>query len=135
VLRQVIRLQGAFVVEDDAVQRAHALQMLQRMGIDIVYEACDGIDALALLERLPLPPAVIVLDLDMPRMNGIALIQRLAERKYRPAIIIASNADSILINAVEAIAIELNMPLLGSSNKPLTVAFLEQALGRFEQSL
>jgi len=135
VLKHVIRLQGAFVVEDDAVQRAHALRMLQQSGIDIVYEACDGVDALALLERLPLPPAVMVLDLDMPRMNGIVLIQRLAERKYRPAIIIASNADTILVNAVEAIINELNMPLLGSSKKPLTAAFLEKALGRFARSL
>jgi EAL domain-containing protein (putative c-di-GMP-specific phosphodiesterase class I)/CheY-like chemotaxis protein len=131
----IIAQQGVLVVDDSPLQRKSTVLALHRVGIDIVGEASNGHEALAVIDRLLVPPAIVVVDLDMPGMDGIELIQQLAAKNYRPAIIIGSGADVILIGAVETIIVELNMPLLGSMKKPLSDAFLLEALGRFQQAV
>ncbi|MDB6061715.1 MAG: response regulator [Verrucomicrobiaceae bacterium] len=135
MLSPVIKQQGALVVEDNALQRASTVRALRRVGITTLHEAENGIAALTVIDRLLVPPAIVVLDLDMPGMDGIELVQQLAANNYRPAIIIASNADTILISAVETIVSELKMPLLGSTKKPLLDTFLIEALSCFDQGL
>jgi len=134
-LNPIIEQQGVLVVDDSPLQRKSTVLALQRVGIDIICEAGDGREALAVIDQLLVPPAIVVVDLDMPGMDGIELIQQLAAKNYRPAIIIGSGADVILIGAVETIIVELNMPLLGSMKKPLTDVFLRDALGRFQQTM
>jgi EAL domain-containing protein (putative c-di-GMP-specific phosphodiesterase class I)/CheY-like chemotaxis protein len=135
LLNPIIEQQGVLVVDDSPLQRKSTVLALRRVGIDIIYEAGDGHEALIVIDRLLVPPAIVVVDLDMPGMDGIELIQQLAAKNYRPAIVIGSGADAILIGAVETIILELNMPLLGSMKKPLTDGFLRDALGRFQQAL
>ncbi len=134
-LNPIIAQQGVLVVDDSPLQRKSTVVALQRAGIEIICEAGDGHEALTVIDQLLVPPAIVVVDLDMPGMDGVELIQQLAAKNYRPAIIIGSGADVILIGAVETIIVELNMPLLGSMKKPLTDKFLRDALGRFQQAV
>ncbi len=59
------------VVEDDADIRLNLSQVLQMEGY-VVHLAVDGVDALAVLSKLPKDhlPCCILLDLQMPRMTG-----------------------------------------------------------------
>jgi EAL domain-containing protein (putative c-di-GMP-specific phosphodiesterase class I)/CheY-like chemotaxis protein len=134
-LNSIVLRHGVIVVDDSELQRKSTMLALQRAAVDLIYEAEDGHRALAVIDNLLVPPAIVVVDLDMPGMDGIELIQRLAQKNYRPGIIIGSGADVILIAAVETILAELNMPLLGSMKKPLSDEFLREALGRFDQSV
>jgi CheY-like chemotaxis protein len=64
------------VVDDDPAWRA-----LYRMGFESdfeVFEAVDGLDALATLDRVK--PDVIVLDLRMPHLDGIGFLRQLDRR-------------------------------------------------------
>lgn len=71
-------LEGAriLIVEDEATVRRPLATFLRRRGAQVL-EAEDGMDALTHLERYPVD--VILLDLRMPRMNGVEFYQRLAE--------------------------------------------------------
>jgi DNA-binding NarL/FixJ family response regulator len=61
-------------------------------GIELVGTAADGEEAVALAERLD--PDVVLMDLRMPRVDGIEAIRRLAERGDRPrAIALTTYAD------------------------------------------
>jgi CheY-like chemotaxis protein len=60
------------VAEDEAMLRIIAVEMLQDAGFE-VYEAGDGIEALALLKANP-QIAQLVSDIKMPRMDGYALV-------------------------------------------------------------
>jgi DNA-binding NarL/FixJ family response regulator len=61
-------------------------------GISLVGTAADGEEAVALAERLD--PDVVLMDLRMPRVDGIEAIRRLAERGDRPrAIALTTYAD------------------------------------------
>jgi CheY-like chemotaxis protein len=62
--------QRLMLVEDDFMLRAHLSELLASEGY-LVSCAADGAEALDRLEREP-PPAAIVLDIVMPRMNGVS---------------------------------------------------------------
>ena len=77
---------GVLIVEDDATQREDLAETLSTLGCPIAT-AADGREALNLIAVSP--PAVIVTDLMMPRMDGFELLKELAARGDRtPAIVL-----------------------------------------------
>lgn len=74
------------LVDDDPAWRN-----LYRMALESqfdLFEATDGYQALSVLGAVR--PDVIVLDLRMPRMDGMDFIRRLSRRSPRPKVIICS---------------------------------------------
>ncbi|HAE82851.1 MAG TPA: DNA-binding response regulator, partial [Ktedonobacter sp.] len=55
------------IVDDDPHLRELASVFLRHEGFDI-YEACDGVEALSILERLKVE--MVILDIMMPKMDG-----------------------------------------------------------------
>jgi CheY-like chemotaxis protein len=84
--------QTILVVDDDCEQRSVFGELLRLAGYEVVV-ACDGQDALELLAA-GLRPAVIVLDLAMPRMDGWAFLERLrgAEHSRIPVLVTSGDA-------------------------------------------
>jgi signal transduction histidine kinase/DNA-binding response OmpR family regulator len=68
------------VVDDDPATRDVLRRTLAREGWTVV-EAEDGYGALALLERPTPPPAVILLDLMMPGMDGFQVLEAIRRRE------------------------------------------------------
>ena len=64
------------VVEDHGFQRRIALRLLSELGIERVLEGSDGLHALDVLRKQATPPDVVLVDLDMPGMDGIELSQK-----------------------------------------------------------
>ena len=58
-----------FIVDDNSDIRAGIRRQLELSGFDVCGEAHDGIDALDKLSRVR--PDLIILDMSMPRMNGV----------------------------------------------------------------
>lgn len=78
------------LVDDDPAWRN-----LYRMALEgqfDLFEATDGYQALSILGAVR--PDVIVLDVRMPRMDGMDFIQRLSRRSPRPKVIICSGTFS-----------------------------------------
>ncbi|MDF3069592.1 MAG: DNA-binding response regulator, AraC family [Polyangiaceae bacterium] len=62
------------IVEDDEDARDSVAEVLRDEGFEVLT-AGDGIAALELLSRIP-PPSAVVLDLSLPRMGGLELLER-----------------------------------------------------------
>jgi putative two-component system response regulator len=87
------RIPSILVVDDIAANRELLLAHLEQLGYD-VREAKDGIEALEAVDELE--PDLILLDVDMPRLDGIAVCERLKAHSVRrliPIIILTASND------------------------------------------
>lgn len=75
------------LADDHAIVRAGLKAVLARAAdIEVVGEASDGEEAVAMAERLD--PDVLVMDVSMPRLDGIGATKRLTERGPRPRVLV-----------------------------------------------
>lgn len=126
---------SVMVVEDHAFQRRVALRLLEELGLSQLVEAADGHAALALLEQTKTtPPDVVLVDLDLPGMDGIEFIGHIAARKLAHAIALTSALDPALLNTVQGMARAYGLRVLGVVEKPLTAAKLAETLALFHSA-
>jgi EAL domain-containing protein (putative c-di-GMP-specific phosphodiesterase class I) len=118
------------VVEDSAVQRMHALDLLANMGVELLLEAENGRHALEVLASSP-KPDVILTDLEMPDMDGIELIRHIAEQRMAAALIVVSSRETSILSTVETMAQEHGLIVLGIAQKPLSYDNLANLLARY----
>ena len=72
-------------------------------------------------------PSVILVDLRMPGMGGIELLERLAERHYSGHILICSGVDAETLEAVEKQARSSGLDIVASLGKPISQHDLVEA--------
>src|SRR5579875_746416 len=89
-------IDSVLIVDDSGVQRGIGAALCRELRIPKVHEAGDGREALALLEKLPVPPALLIIDLEMPMMDGPELLAELGRRGVRAPIILASSRERAL---------------------------------------
>jgi DNA-binding NarL/FixJ family response regulator len=77
------------IVDDHAGFRAAARTLLERAGFEVVGEAADGASAIAAAAELH--PSLVLLDIQLPDLNGFDVAQRLAEHEAPPAIVLVSS--------------------------------------------
>lgn len=118
------------VVEDHEFQRGMMVEMLEELGAKAVHEAEDGHAALDVSSELNHPFDIIVTDIDMPGMDGMTLIRRLAEANVGASLIIISCLDRALLNTIETMSAAYGMRLLGTIEKPPTPARFAELIAR-----
>jgi CheY-like chemotaxis protein len=84
--------QTVLVVDDNAEFRESARALLQADGFTVVGEAADGVEAIAEARRLR--PDVVLLDIQLPDLDGIEVAERLAGDPDPPAIVLISSRDA-----------------------------------------
>jgi len=83
---------GVLVVDDQAMVRAGFRMLLSREpDLDVVGEACDGLEALEQAEALR--PTVVLMDVRMPRLDGLAATRRLLARDDPPRVLVLTTFD------------------------------------------
>ena len=116
------------VAEDHDFQRRTLVRMLRGLGIVDVLEAANGREAYEITCSAPRPPEIVLLDLDMPEMDGMAFIHCMGEAKSGLGVIIISGLDPVLLGSVAKMADAYGVHLLGVTEKPVTRARLAQLL-------
>src|SRR5437899_4458051 len=79
------------LADDHRVLREALKLLLEKDGCEIVGEAATGEEALSMASRLH--PQVIVMDLEMPGMGGLAITHRIAKMSPAPHVLILSAYD------------------------------------------
>jgi len=80
------------IVDDHAGFRASARALLEAEGFDVVGEAADGEQAIGEVERLR--PDVVLLDVQLPDVDGFAVADRLALAGSLAAVVLISSREA-----------------------------------------
>ena len=79
------------IVDDHPSFRASARKLLESEGYEVVGEAADGAGALAAAAKLH--PDVVLLDVQLPDLDGFQVAERLARLEHSPEVILTSSRD------------------------------------------
>jgi DNA-binding NarL/FixJ family response regulator len=85
-------VETVLIVDDHAGFRSLARRLLVAEGYDVVGEAEDGASALEAARRLR--PQVVLLDIQLPDLDGFEVARRLAEAQLGTATVLISTRDS-----------------------------------------
>jgi DNA-binding NarL/FixJ family response regulator len=89
------------IADDHDGFRAALLSLLAGThDLSVVGAAADGEEAVALASQLQ--PQVVVMDLAMPRVDGVEATRRIRERGSRPAVVALSGSRELIREAVAA---------------------------------
>jgi DNA-binding NarL/FixJ family response regulator len=80
------------IVDDHSPFRAFARALLQADGFTVVGEAADGASAVAMTERMR--PDVVLLDIQLPDVDGFEVARRLFEGSAAPPVVFTSTRDA-----------------------------------------
>lgn len=92
------------IVDDSATLRAVIAARLRREAdIEVVGEAADPYEARDAINRLH--PDVLTLDLEMPRMDGLAFLEKLMKFRPMPVVVVSSWTQGAADATVDALAL------------------------------
>lgn len=80
------------IVDDHDSYRVLARRLLESEGFDVVGESADGLSAVADAERLR--PEVVLLDVQLPDIDGFEVARRLAALASPPTVVLCSSREA-----------------------------------------
>ena len=80
------------IVDDHPEFRESASALLEAEGFAVVGEAADGDEAIAAVDRLR--PQVVLLDIQLPDLDGFAVAERLAAGSDPPTVVLVSSREA-----------------------------------------
>jgi response regulator NasT len=83
------------VAEDEALIRLDLVEMLREEGYQVVGEAGDGTEAVRLATELR--PDLVILDIKMPKMDGIEAASNIAGERIAPVVILTAFSQRDLV--------------------------------------
>ncbi len=91
----------AIIVDDEPLARQELQYLLEELGgVEVIAQGANGIEAVQLIQRHH--PSMVFLDVQMPGLDGFAVIKKLLERKtVLPQIVFATAFDHYAVRAFE----------------------------------
>jgi two-component system response regulator LytT len=110
------------IVDDESPARRDLKRICAKLeGIEIVGEGSEGLEAVKLIKKLS--PDVVLLDIQMPGLDGFQVLSRIAGSQNEPSIIFITAYDQYAIKAFEVHAVDYIL-------KPVEEKRLVQAIER-----
>ncbi len=117
------------VAEDEALIRLDLVEMLKEAGYDVVGQAGDGQKAIELTEELN--PDLVVMDIKMPKLDGISAAEKIAGARLAPVVILTAFSQKDLVEKAR------DAGAMAYLTKPFTINDLmpaiEVAVSRFSE--
>jgi DNA-binding NarL/FixJ family response regulator len=82
----------AVIVDDHPGFREQARRLLEEIGVRVIGEAATGLEALSAVRRLK--PDLVLLDIQLPDLDGFAVAAQLRSVAPRPTILLVSTRDA-----------------------------------------
>lgn len=119
------------ILDDEIFMHKLLIRMLESLGCSAVSACDNGHDALARLDGRDDAPDLILLDINMPEMDGLEFVRRLVERRYAGSLILVSGEDERMQQAAERLAQAHRILVLGHLHKPPSTEGLAALLAKW----
>ncbi len=117
------------VAEDEALIRLDLVEMLTEAGYDVVGQAADGEEAVALATTHR--PDLVIMDIKMPRLDGLSAAEQIGTERVAPVLMLTAFSQRELVERAR------DAGVMGYVVKPFSPADLtpaiDIAIGRWEQ--
>lgn len=120
------------IVDDDTFVLKILTKMLNNQGYMSVDVSDNGLDALEKVDDIDTCPDLIMLDLNMPNMDGIEFVRHLGERKYQGSLVLVSGEDERMLKTAEKLVYAHQIPMLGYLHKPVGPDKLAQIIKKWK---
>lgn len=81
------------IVDDHEAFRSSARALLDAEGFDVIGEAADGQEAVKAVAALR--PNIVLLDIQLPGLDGLAVAEQLAATPHPPQVVLISSRDAV----------------------------------------
>ena len=123
---------NALIVEDEPHVRAFVRVLLKEVGITKTWEAADGAQALAMVTEHG--PELVMLDINMPVMNGLEVLQLLHEQRPELPVIMLSS-QSAMKTVLECVKLGAIAYVLKHSPPAAALRMLRDAIDKLEDDV
>ncbi len=117
------------VAEDEALIRLDLVEMLNETGYEVIGQAGDGLKAIELTESLN--PDLVIMDIKMPKLDGISAAEKIANNRICPVVILTAFSQKDLVEKAR------DAGAMAYLTKPFSVDELmpaiELAVSRFQE--
>ena len=122
------------ITDDDQFMQSLMERVLGTLGISQIAKADDGQAALDWLDGPDNKADVILLDLNMPGMDGLETLRHLSERDTPPALVLVSGEDTRVLSTARDLAAAHKLRVLGAVSKPVKPDQLSELLAKAEDA-
>lgn len=122
------------VADDSAAIRHYLVALLRQNGVDRVLEAVDGVDALKVLRDAEPRVNVVFCDLDMPTMDGVDTLRRIALVHRDVSVVVFSAMDPRVLSTVAQMSEVQGLEVLGVLPKPFSEEDVQKQLDRWRRA-
>jgi EAL domain-containing protein (putative c-di-GMP-specific phosphodiesterase class I) len=119
------------VLDDDPFMLKLLGKMLKDLGFTEITACCSGRDALEAIDSSGKSPNLILLDLNMPEMDGIEFVRHLVERRYTGSLIPISGEDERMLQTASKLVQAHKIHVPGHLQKPITPESLASLLKKW----
>lgn len=121
------------LVDDESFALRLLTHQLKKLGFEDVTSFDDPAAALALLEQDVHAADLVLLDLQMPGIDGIEFIRHLARLRFHGGLLLVSGEDERILQTARRLAEAHRLHVRGAVHKPVTPAALSALLGTPDQ--
>ena len=118
-------------LDDEPFMLKLLARMLTNMGFTSVTLCDNGHAALDQIDDVSARPNLILLDLNMPEMDGIEFVRHLVERHYSGSLILISGEDERMLQTTEKLVQAHKIQVLGHLHKPVKPEVLSALLEKW----
>jgi len=119
------------VLDDEPFMLKLIVRTLSHLGYARVEGYENGVAALDRIRSPDGPPDIVLCDLNMPEMDGLAFVRNLVELRFLGSVILVSGEDERMLQTAEALVRAHGVALLGHVRKPVQPDELTVLLGRW----
>ncbi len=121
------------LVDDESFALRLLTHQLKKLGFEDVASFDDPAAALALLEQDLHAADLVLLDLQMPGIDGVEFIRHLARLRFHGGLLLVSGEDERILQTARRLAEAHRLQVRGAVHKPVTPAALSALLGTPDQ--